>query len=158
MRPDLHHDLASLGTRTTRVDHPDALGLLTERLSEWEATYGYGDPPDAEPADYRPPGGLFLIVYTPAGEPVACGGFRTLDAGRGEVEIAKMYVAPGWRRIGLGGRLLRRLEADARGRGATIASLETGARNVAAHSLYAASGYRSIESPVPGRLRMAKEL
>lgn len=156
MRPDLHPDLTSLEVRTTRVDHPDALGLLTERLSEWEATYGYGDPPDAEPADYRPPSGLFLIAYTPTGEPVACGGFRTLSPGR--IEIAKMYVDPGWRRIGLGRLLLGRLETEARRTGATLASLETGARNVAAHSLYAVSGYRPIESLVPGRLRMAKQL
>ncbi len=44
------------------------------------------------------PGSAWLVAYDDAGEPVGCGGLRTLEPGIGEIK--RMYVRPAARRVG----------------------------------------------------------
>jgi GNAT superfamily N-acetyltransferase len=136
---------------TRPAEHADALALLGDRLAEWEAAYGYGDPPDVGADDYLPPHGLFLVGYDPDGEAVACGGYRLHDQSTMTFEIKRMYVRPDWRGRGLGRRLLELLESEAGAAGAARLILETGSVNVPAQSLYTTSGYDPIPSYVAGR-------
>jgi putative acetyltransferase len=79
-----------------------------------------------------------VVAYT-VGQPIACGAFRPLDDGR--VEIKRMFVEPSFRGQGVGGFILRELEAWAGELGATKTTLETSKRLLSAVSLYQRSGY-----------------
>lgn len=98
-------------------------------------------------AQFTPPRGVFLVVEA-GGVPVGCGGIRAIDpGGAGEVrfEVKHLWIAPTARGTGLGGALLRELEARAIGFGATHAVLDTNASLEAAAGLYRSHGYTSIE-------------
>jgi GNAT superfamily N-acetyltransferase len=85
-------------------------------------------------------GGVFLVAYS-GGRPAGCGALRREgDA----AEIKRMYVADGFRRRGVARALLRRLEAEARGRGFSRAILETGIHQPEAIALYRSEGWRRI--------------
>jgi putative acetyltransferase len=93
-------------------------------------------------ADEVAPGrGTFLVV-TRAGQPVACGALRLIDAETGELK--RMYVAPGLRGAGIGRRLVAAIEAEARALGARRLVLETGTKQLAALALYERTGFRPI--------------
>lgn len=102
--------------------------------------------PDPEDARLAPPSGAF-VVATSDGEPVACGGVRTLSAGGagGAVgEIKRMWVHPGWRGAGLGSRLLRHLEGVSRDLGHREVRLDTNGTLTEAVAMYERAGYRRI--------------
>jgi GNAT superfamily N-acetyltransferase len=116
--------------------------------------------PTAEPQEFQPPSGAFLVVYGD-GEPIGCGGFKRLDMQT--AEIKRMYVAPEARSRGLGRRILERLEVGARTAGYSFVRLDTGDRQPEALRLYRSAGYREIpdyngnpaasywfEKPLPG--------
>jgi GNAT superfamily N-acetyltransferase len=88
------------------------------------------------------PHGLTLLVRQ-RGAPVGCGGVKLLDDGI--AEIKRMWVAPGVRGRGLGGRLLAALEGAAIKAGQTTARLETNEHLDAALSMYRARGYVEVE-------------
>ncbi|MEL7976035.1 bifunctional helix-turn-helix transcriptional regulator/GNAT family N-acetyltransferase [Isoptericola sp. F-RaC21] len=104
---------------------------------------------DPEDARLAPPSGAF-VVATSDGEPVACGGVRTLsdgapDGARGSVgEIKRMWVHPGWRGAGLGSRLLRHLEGVSRDLGHREVRLDTNGTLAEAVAMYERAGYRRI--------------
>jgi len=66
------------------------------------------------------------------------------------VELHKLYVDPGYRRRGLGARLVALAEGAARAWGAAAVMLWTDTRFVAAHGLYEALGY--VRQPGSRRL------
>lgn len=104
--------------------------------------------PDPEDARLAPPSGAF-VVATSDGEPVACGGVRTLsDGGDGAAggvgEIKRMWVHPGWRGAGLGSRLLRHLEGVSRDLGHREVRLDTNGTLTEAVAMYERAGYRRI--------------
>lgn len=108
--------------------------------------------PDAEDARLTPPSGAF-VVATSDGEPVACGGVRTLSDGDGDGgdgaaggvgEIKRMWVHPGWRGAGLGSRLLRHLEGVSRDLGHREVRLDTNGTLTEAVAMYERAGYRRI--------------
>lgn len=69
-------------------------------------------------------------------------------------EITELYVAPAYRRQGLGLKLLAYTEALASSRGATECHLLTGVGNHAAQALYRAAGYeRKDEAYLRKKLR-----
>lgn len=108
------------------------------------AIYPFWSPavgPTAEPQEFEPPAGAFLVVYV-GDEPVGCGGFKRLDARTAEVK--RMYVVPGARSRGLGRRILDRLEAGARTAGYASVRLDTGDKQPEALRLYRSAGYREI--------------
>ena len=137
---------------------PD-VALLVEAVQQ-EYVVRYGGPDDAvvDPAEFSPPGGLFLIGLLD-GVPVAMGGWRAMryasasdtagdSAGpAGSVaEIKRMYVAASARRRGLARVMLAELEWRAAAAGVREFVLNTGTEQPEAVALYESSGY----TPVPG--------
>ena len=91
--------------------------------------------------EVRPPAGEFFVAYL-YGEPVGCGAVKhhaDLPA-----EIKRMWIAPNARGLGLGRRLLERLEACAAAGGARVAHIETSAVLVEALSLYRSTGWVEV--------------
>ncbi|WP_190132185.1 GNAT family N-acetyltransferase [Streptomyces mashuensis] len=127
-------------------DHPDAVKLADQAQELYAGLYGGGDATPLDPAQFRPPRGLYLIVYDAGGEAVACGGWRAMDRNGGgyadgDAELKRMYVVPRMRGRGLARRVLAALEDDARRAGRRRMVLETGSRQPEAISLYLSSGY-----------------
>ena len=73
------------------------------------------------------------------GEPVACGGVQEIAPGTGEIK--RMWVDPAWRGAGLGARMLRHLEEEARRLGHTTVRLDTNATLTEAVAMYERAGY-----------------
>lgn len=71
--------------------------------------------------------------------------------GAGEAEIKRMFVDPAARGLGIGARLLERLEQAARAAGIGVIRLETGIRQPEAIGLYRRFGY--AERPPFGAYR-----
>jgi putative acetyltransferase len=86
----------------------------------------------------RQPNVTFLVARVD-GAAVGCGGFVRHDADF--AELKRMFVLPEFRGLGLGQRILERLEALIRSAGLAIIRLETGVSQRAAVSLYARFGY-----------------
>jgi DNA-binding MarR family transcriptional regulator len=102
-----------------------------------------------------PPTGVFVVAVSD-GEPVACGGLQAiapLASGplTGELragELKRMWVHDDWRGAGLGSRLLRHLEDQARGLGHDVVRLDTNAALTEAISMYERAGYQLLrEAP-----------
>ncbi|OIK01554.1 GNAT family N-acetyltransferase [Streptomyces colonosanans] len=132
-------------------DHPDAVKLNGEVQAEYDVRYGDGgDATLLDPADFRPPNGLYLIAYDVDGTPVATGGWRSRDKNAegnedGDAELKRMFVVAGMRGRGLARRILAALEEDARAAGRVRMVLETGTKQPEAVALYASSGYEPCE-------------
>jgi putative acetyltransferase len=77
-----------------------------------------------------------------AGEAVGCGAL--VRTGPGACELKRMFVAAPYRGRGLGRRILRALEAIARGEKRVI-KLETGVKQPEAIALYKSAGFVEIE-------------
>jgi len=91
-----------------------------------------------------PPLGAFVIAVSD-GRPVACGGVQTIGGGAERyAEIKRMWVDEAWRGAGLGSRLLRHLEALARGLGHTVCRLDTNDHLAEAVAMYRRAGYTEI--------------
>ncbi|MET7806114.1 helix-turn-helix domain-containing GNAT family N-acetyltransferase [Micromonospora chersina] len=88
-----------------------------------------------------PPAGVFLLA-TLNGEPVGCGAVK-LHAGA-PAEIKRVWVSDGVRGLGVGRRLLDRLERYAAERGWTAVRLDTNRNLTEAIALYRAAGYQEI--------------
>lgn len=96
----------------------------------------------APPASATHPPGRFVLALSD-GEPVACGGVRTIAPGVAEVK--RMWVDPDWRGAGLGARVLRHLEELARDTGHRIVRLDTHGSLGEAVAMYERAGYHRIE-------------
>ena len=96
---------------------------------------------DQDAALLVPPTGLFVVADSD-GEPVACGGLKTIAPGVGELK--RMWVHEDWRGAGLGSRLLRHLEDQSRALGHGTLRLDTNAALTEAISMYDRSGYRRV--------------
>jgi ribosomal protein S18 acetylase RimI-like enzyme len=99
-----------------------------------------GDPSDS--ADLLPPAGCFIVARLD-GEPVGCGGLKTLDAQTGEIK--RVWTARSARGLGIAGRIMRQLEERAMERGFGKVLLDTNRSLVEAQSLYRKLGYREID-------------
>ncbi|MFI6326696.1 GNAT family N-acetyltransferase [Micromonospora chersina] len=103
------------------------------------------DPARSKPVrdeELVPPAGVFLLA-TLNGEPVGCGAVK-LHAGA-PAEIKRVWVSDGVRGLGVGRRLLDRLERYAAERGWTAVRLDTNRNLTEAIAMYRAAGYREIE-------------
>jgi DNA-binding MarR family transcriptional regulator/N-acetylglutamate synthase-like GNAT family acetyltransferase len=130
------------------AEHPDSVDARW-CLEQYYATLaerfetGY-DPARALPAtaeEMSPPRGVFLVARL-HGEPVGCGGLKGYDDA--PPDIKRMWVAQGLRGLGLGRRLLRELESQARSAGARSVRLETNRSLTEAIALYRSSGYEEV--------------
>jgi DNA-binding MarR family transcriptional regulator/predicted GNAT family N-acyltransferase len=99
-----------------------------------------GDPTDS--ADLLPPSGSFVVARID-GEPIGCGGLKTLEAETGEIK--RVWTAASARGIGVGGRIMQRLEELAKERGLARLRLDTNRSLVEAQALYRKLGYREID-------------
>lgn len=90
--------------------------------------------------ELTPPHGFFVLA-TLNDEPVGCGALKC-HAAYGEIK--RMWVAPSSRGLGIGKRILDRLEALARERRLPLLRLETNKALTEAQSLYKSCGYREV--------------
>jgi DNA-binding MarR family transcriptional regulator len=88
--------------------------------------------------EFIPPRGYFVVAML-GGNPVGCGGLRCYAR---VGEIKRMWVDPSARGLGIGRRLLERLEQLGRRRGLRRLRLETNKALTEAQALYRSSGYR----------------
>jgi DNA-binding MarR family transcriptional regulator/GNAT superfamily N-acetyltransferase len=144
---DVERLLTSARVQISAVDpeNPDAQYCLAEYVAELNRRSQRGFDPSvgatALPHEVRPPAGEFFVAYL-HGEAVGCGAVKHHAAA--PAEIKRMWIAPGARGLGLGRRLLERLEACARAGGARVAHIETSAVLVEALSLYRSTGWVDV--------------
>jgi len=119
---------------------------MTQYFSELDARFMDGfDAGDAlveAAVALNPPNGSFLIA-TRADEVIGCGGIQFLDPGT--AEIKRMWVSPQARGIGLGKRLLARLEEEIRRSGCPNVVLDTNRSLTEAIAMYQSCGYESVD-------------
>jgi GNAT superfamily N-acetyltransferase len=134
--------------RTSRFGAPMAQKMVAAAQYELTQRYGSGDENPIEAVQFDPPEGLFLVALID-GEPVGCGGWRSLShfaEGISEdvAELKRMYVSPHARNAGVATALLAALEASARESGMRRMILETGTAQPEAIALYQKLGYQRI--------------
>ena len=132
--------------RAARDDEAVVRDIVNAVLSE----YGMGlDPQGVDldlndiEASYHAPGGLFEVVVGIDGRVAGCCGVYVLD--KDTCELRKMYLLKEARGYRLGGRLLRRALAYARGHGYRRMELETASVLKDAIALYAGAGFQPIQ-------------
>lgn len=139
--------LTAASVQITSIDpeHSDAQYCLAEYAVELNRRSQRGFDPSvgatALPHEVRPPAGEFFVAYL-HGEAVGCGAVKHHEAA--PAEIKRMWIAPSARGLGLGRRLLERLETCARAGGARVAHIETSAVLVEALSLYRSTGWVEV--------------
>jgi DNA-binding MarR family transcriptional regulator/predicted GNAT family N-acyltransferase len=125
----------------------DARWCLEQYFTELAQRFDGGfDPGLSIPAgadDLTPPAGLLLVARS-RGRPVGCGALKF--HGREPAELKRMWVSPDARGLGLGRRLLRCLEEEAREAGARIVRLETNGSLREAIALYRSAGYSEVDA------------
>jgi GNAT superfamily N-acetyltransferase len=132
-------------------DAPEARGLYEPFIREADGPLAYdregagvdieGEIAAGPPADLVPPHGVLLIARVD-GEPAGLGGVRHLDTEIAEVK--SMFVDPRFRGIGLGRRILARLDEIAAEHGCRAVRLDTSDYLTPAVGLYRAAGYREV--------------
>jgi DNA-binding MarR family transcriptional regulator/GNAT superfamily N-acetyltransferase len=123
---------------------PAARDVVGRYFAEIGRRFGF-DPAGETEKDTEllsPPSGVFVVALSD-GEPVACGGLHEIAPGVGELK--RMWVHGDWRGAGLGSRLLRHLEDQARALGHHIVRLDTNGALTEAIGMYQRAGYRGIE-------------
>jgi DNA-binding MarR family transcriptional regulator/GNAT superfamily N-acetyltransferase len=134
--------VASVEIRAVDPEHPDARYCLAEYVAELNRRSTRGFDPSvgatALPQEVRPPAGQFFVAYL-HGEPIGCGAVKHhADA---PAEIKRMWIGPQARGLGLGRRLLEKLESCAASGGARVAHIETSAVLTEALALYRSTGW-----------------
>jgi DNA-binding MarR family transcriptional regulator/GNAT superfamily N-acetyltransferase len=133
---------------------PTARDVIGRYFAEIGRRFGF-DPSGETEKDallLAPPAGVFVVALSD-GEPVACGGLQTIAPlvdgplvdGHSIAELKRMWVHDDWRGAGLGSRLLRHLEDQARDLGHDTARLDTNAALTEAIGMYQRAGYRAID-------------
>jgi DNA-binding MarR family transcriptional regulator len=124
---------------------PAAADCLRAYFAELQARFDAGFDPGAslpaDPAELTLPAGLLLLARL-HGVPVGIGALKL--HGSEPAELKRMWVAPDARGLGLGRRLLRELEGQARAHGASTARLETNRNLTEAVAMYRSAGYREV--------------
>jgi DNA-binding MarR family transcriptional regulator/N-acetylglutamate synthase-like GNAT family acetyltransferase len=139
--------LATIEFSVVEPDSPSAMAAMTSYVAELDHRFperfdvGTGFE-TAELDLMRAPAGAF-VVATEDGAVIGCGGLRCLDDGTDEIK--RMWVDPTARGLGIGRRLLERLEAEAAARSHQTVVLDTHASLDEAISMYTRAGYERIE-------------
>jgi GNAT superfamily N-acetyltransferase len=140
----LHRDLRLLALR----DAPDSFGetfadIGARSLSYWEELTRSVTPP-----------GPHVMFLACAGDALCGMAYGLLDRERTEAgRVGGMWVAPAWRRRGVGRMLLRAVEDWARERGLHRLGLWAPSHSPAAIALYCQAGFRETgrHRPLPSR-------
>ncbi len=123
---------------------PDARYCLERYFEELSARFEGGFDPklsiSADAGELTPPQGYFVLA-TLEGDPVGCGALKC-HAEFGEIK--RMWVKGAARGLGVGRRILLRLEELARNRRLSLLRLETNDTLREAQALYRSSGYREV--------------
>ena len=82
------------------------------------------------------------MIVRRRGQAIGCGGLKPLCAEK--AYLKRMWIAPEARGLGLGRKLLSRLEAEACDLGYSFACLETHKALVEAYQLYITAGYHQV--------------
>jgi len=115
---------------------------FAELAERFPGGFDPGDALDDAATAFNPPRGVFVVALAD-GQPVGCGATELVDDQT--AEIKRMWVSASRRGRGLGGRLLARLEAEARDAGRTGILLDTNGSLTEAISMYRTRGYTPIE-------------
>ncbi|MGA9856639.1 MAG: GNAT family N-acetyltransferase [Solirubrobacteraceae bacterium] len=136
---------ASVSIDAVDPEHEDARSCLERYTIELNARSSRRFDPavgaTARPDELRPPAGEFFIAYL-HGEPIGCGAVKHPSGSH--AEIKRMWIAPQARGLGLGRRLLRRLEDCALAAGARVARIETNSDLSEALGLYTSAGWTEV--------------
>jgi DNA-binding MarR family transcriptional regulator/GNAT superfamily N-acetyltransferase len=117
------------------------VGQYFEELGRrFEAGFDPARSISADAEELTPPRG-YLVLAALHGDPVGCG---ALKCGPAFGEIKRMWVTPAARGLGVGRRILARLEALAADRRLPLLRLETNKSLAEAQALYRSSGYREV--------------
>lgn len=120
-----------------------ALGRYFAELdARFETGFEIGAGEGDDISGLRAPHGAFLLARSDD-DVVGCGGVQPLDEETGEIK--RMWVHPDWRGVGLGRRLLERLEDVAGELGRHRLVLDTNASLTEAIAMYERAGYLPIE-------------
>ncbi len=140
--------LLTAGAVQTQVVSPRSraarfcLDRYYEELAErFDAGFDPAKSISAAAEELTSPRGYFVLA-TLHGEPVGCG---ALKCHRDWGEIKRMWVSKESRGLGIGKRILQRLEALAIRRRLSLLRLETNKSLTEAQALYRASGYREVK-------------
>ena len=130
--------------KVTAAGSPGARYCIERYFEELAARFEAGFDPklsiSADAGELTPPRGYFVLA-TLEGDPVGCGALKChADFG----EIKRMWVQGAARGLGVGRRILLRLEELARSRRMPLLRLETNDTLKEAQALYRTSGYREV--------------
>lgn len=126
------------------VTSPDVIVLVDELSALLLERYGSDGRSGFVPEDEAD---AVVVVARRGDDLLGCGAVRRLPGHDGVAEVKRMYARPGT--SGVGGAILRRLEAEARTLGCGEVWLETRRANVGAIGFYRHAGYD--ERPAYGR-------
>jgi len=123
-----------------------ARSAVEQYFAELDDRFESGFAPDrggaeADAVSLRRPTGAFVIMSTDD-LTIGCGGVQRIDDET--AEIKRMWIHHEWRGLGLGSRLLERLEAEVIELGYSRVVLDTNESLDEAIALYGRSGYTSI--------------
>lgn len=150
-----------------RATTPDDLEVARALMRDYAAGLDFGlefQEFEAElaglPGAYAEPGGCILLAEVD-GRPAGCVAMRP-HGPAGTCEMKRLYVAPAFRGLGVGGRLANGILEEARARGYRRMRLDTVPSMNAAITVYRALGFREIApyrlNPVEGALFFEAEL
>jgi len=129
---------------TVPLDGPAGAQLIAEFVAEISPRYPGWTPasgPSAEPHEFVPPDGCFVVASVD-GAVLGCGGYKRI--GDDAAEIKRVYVRPDGRGRGVARAMLEHLESSARDAGYAFMRLDTGDQQPDALALFDSSGYTRI--------------
>jgi GNAT superfamily N-acetyltransferase len=119
---------------------PEVQACLAAYFAELDRRFpgGFDPGPPGDPADYRPPKGVFLLARQD-GRVLGCVALSFAEA-----EVKRLWIAPEARGQGLASRLMQAVEEAARAAGLSRLVLDTNGRLTEAQALYRRLGWRPI--------------
>ncbi|MBN1994916.1 MAG: GNAT family N-acetyltransferase [Anaerolineae bacterium] len=128
-------------TKVNPLESKDALALIRQLDNELGQRYPGEKVNALDLTNFNQDSTVFWVGYL-AGQAVACGAVRQLEAHTGEIK--RMFVKQEARGLGLAKLILTRLEQEAVAMGFQVLRLETAGRQPEALGLYRQSGYADI--------------
>lgn len=125
------------------ANSPDGEWCLSQYYAELAARFDDGFDPSLknkfDPAEMEPPNGWFVLARL-EGKPAACGAVMKLDGSA--CEVKRVWVAADARGVGLGTKIMGKLEELAKAAGFVTVKLDTNRALDEAKGLYEKLGYK----------------